>query len=54
MNIFHYSVYYKNFEMVKIICELIPTLDVVKDGKIPKRTGLANDSEISIDQPNSQ
>ena len=35
-------------EIVKLICENIPDLDIPLAGKIPSRSGLANDSEISL------
>jgi len=48
MNIFHYSVYQQNSSaMCKLLIELIPALNPVKDGKIPKGTNLAENSETS-------
>jgi hypothetical protein len=48
LNILHLAVYNNNLEIVKSICESIPTLDIVFAGKIPSSSGLANISEITV------
>ena len=54
LNILHLAVYYENFEVVKMICELVSNMNLAYVGKIPSSTGLANDSEISITDYDSQ
>jgi len=49
LNILHLAVYHKNLDVVKALCENIPTLDLAYAGKIPESSGLANQSEMSID-----
>jgi hypothetical protein len=46
----HLAVYHGRFEIVKLICEEIPNLDLPYAGKIPSNSGLANQSEISIQE----
>lgn len=44
----HLAVYYNHLAIVKLICEYIPVIDLVYAGKIPSSSGLANQSEISV------
>ncbi len=48
LNILHLAVYNEHLEVVKLLCESIPDLDLEKAGQIPKSTGLLNDSEMSV------
>ena len=48
LNILHLAVYHDQLEIVKLICETIPNLDLAYTGKIPSSSGLANESEISL------
>jgi len=48
LNILHLAVYHDNLGVVKLICEGVPTLNIVVAGKIPSSSGLANLSEISV------
>ena len=50
MNPLHLAVYHEHLEIVKLLCEKIPTIDIVDSGKIPSSSGLANESEISINE----
>lgn len=44
----HLAVYHNEMNIVKLICESIPNLDLVFSGKIPSSSGLANESEMSL------
>ena len=48
LNVLHLAVYYNQMQIVKLLCENVPTLDIVSIGRIPSNSGLANESEISI------
>ena len=41
-------VYENKFEMLKCLCDCMPNLDLVNDGAIPNKCGLANDSEADL------
>jgi hypothetical protein len=43
------AVYHNHLEVVKTICENIPTADIVFAGKIPPGSNLANESETDLD-----
>lgn len=49
LNALHLAVYHSNLEVVKILCENIPILDLEFAGKIPQSSGLVNQSETSLD-----
>lgn len=42
------AAYHDNLEIIKLMCENLPNLDLTYAGKIPSSCGLANQSEISI------
>ena len=48
LNILHLAAYHDNLEVIKLMCENLPNLDLAYAGKIPSSCGLANQSEISI------
>lgn len=48
LNMLHLAVYHNHLNIVQLILENIPTLDIVVAGKIPTSSGLANQSEISV------
>eukprot|EP00347_Sterkiella_histriomuscorum_P003442 403364280 len=47
LNILHLAAYHSQLEVVKYLCENIPSMDLTQAGKIPSSSGLANQSEIS-------
>lgn len=40
-------------DMLRLLCENLPDLDIPKAGKIPSKSGLANESEISLTEAES-
>ncbi len=42
LNILHLAVYHKQLDIVKLMCENLPNLDLAHAGKIPPSSGLAN------------
>lgn len=52
LNILHLAVYNAHLDVVKVLCENIPNLDLALVGKIPESSGLINQSEISITEGN--
>jgi hypothetical protein len=44
----HLAVYHNRLNIVKLVCELIPNIDLYLAGKIPSSSGLANESEITL------
>jgi hypothetical protein len=48
----HLAVYNAHLDVVKAMCENIPNLDLAFVGRIPESSGLANPSEVSIDDEN--
>lgn len=47
------AVYHNHFEIVKLLCENLVDLDVPSAGKIPSKSGLANESEMSFEEMES-
>lgn len=45
----HLAVYHNHLEIVKAICENVPTVDINFAGKIPSGSNLANDSETDLE-----
>lgn len=45
----HLAVYHNHLEIVKTICENVPTVDIVFAGKIPPGSNLANESETDLE-----
>lgn len=43
------AVYHNHLEVVKTICENVPTADIVFAGKIPPGSNLANESETDLE-----
>ncbi|CDW84657.1 UNKNOWN [Stylonychia lemnae] len=54
LNLLHLAVYHNQLNILKIICENVPTLDIVYTGRIPSTSGLANESEISLQDDKRQ
>lgn len=46
----HLAAYHNHYEIVKYLCENIPSMDLTLAGKIPSGSGLANQSEVSYYQ----
>jgi ankyrin repeat protein len=50
LNILHLAAYHNHLDIIKLMCENLPNLDLTYAGKIPSSSGLANQSEISISE----
>lgn len=53
LNPLHWAVYNNNLDAVKTVIEN-QVFNILVAGKVPSNTGLANDSEISIDEPGQE